>query len=62
MISFTACGKALVLNYLKIGNTVFFLSKKFMQDDIFFSMEYYLYWLLKSYCFELFGDVKDGLF
>ena len=59
---FTECGKALVLNFLKIGNTVFFLSKKFMQGNIFFSVEYYLCWLLKSYYFELFGDVKDGLF
>ena len=31
-------------------------------DDVFFSMEYHIYWLLKSPCFELFGDGKHGLF
>ena len=32
------------------------------QDDIFFSMEYHVYWLLRSSCFEVFGDGKYGLF
>ena len=30
--------------------------------DIFFSMEYHVYWKLKSSRFELFGDKKYGLF
>ena len=29
---------------------------------IFFSMEYHVYWLRKSYCFELSGHEKYGLF
>ena len=51
---FTDYGKVLVLNYSEIRNTVFFESKSWWKDDI--------YWLLKSSCFELFGDGKYGLF
>ena len=40
---------------------IFQLSKK-QKDDIFFSMEYHVYWLLKSSCFEIFGGGKYGLF
>ena len=39
-----------------------FVSKKLMQDDIFFTMEYHVYWVRKSSCFELFEDWKHGLF
>ena len=38
-----------------------FISKKLMQDDIFFSMEYHVYWVRKSSCLELFEDWKHGL-
>ena len=37
-----------------------FLKKQ--KDAIFFSVEYHVYWLLKSVCFEIFGDRKYGLF
>ena len=40
---------------------IFQFSKK-RQDDIFFSMEYHVYSLLKSSCFEILGDGKYGLF
>ena len=40
---------------------IFQLSKK-RSDDIFFSLEYHVYWLLKRSCFEIFGDGKRGLF
>ena len=36
-----------------MGNTVFFESKSSWKHDI--------YWLLRSSCFELFGDEKYGL-
>ena len=45
-------GKVLVLNISEMGNTVFF-EPYWDEDDI--------YWLLKSSCFELFGDGKYGL-
>ena len=45
--------KVLVLNFSEIGNTVFFEPKGWWK---------YIHWLLKSYCFELFGDGKYGLF
>ena len=51
---FTDYWKVLVLNYSEIRNTVFFESKSWWKDDI--------YWLLKSSRFELFGDGKYGLF
>ena len=38
---------------------IFQFSKK--RYDIFFSMEYYVFWLLKISCFEFFGDGKYGL-
>ena len=31
-------------------------------DDIFFSMEYHVYWLLKNSCFKIFGEGKYSLF
>ena len=46
--------KVLVLNFSKMGYTVFFGPKNWWKDDI--------YWLLESSCFELFGDGKYGLF
>ena len=51
---FTDYGKVLVLNFVIVGNTVFFESRSWWKDDI--------YWLLRSSCFELFGDGKYGLF
>ena len=33
-----------------------------MRKMIFFSMKYHVYWLLKSCCFEFFGDEQYGLF
>ena len=46
--------KTLVLNFSEMRNTVFFGPKSWWKDDI--------YWLLKSSCFELFGDGKYGRF
>ena len=51
---FTDHWKGLVLNFSVMGHTVFFESKSWWKDDI--------YWLLRSSCFELFGDGKYGLF
>ena len=42
--------KVLVLKFSVMGNTVFFKSRSWWKDDI--------YWLLRSSCFELFGDGK----
>ena len=42
------------MKFLGMKNAVFFEPKNWWKDDI--------YWLLKSSCFELFGDGKDGLF
>ena len=53
-IIFTDYWKVLVLNFSVIGNTVFFESRSWWKDDI--------YWLPRSSCFELFGDGKYGLF
>ena len=36
--------------------------KKKWYDDIIFSMEYHVYWSLKSSCFEIFGDGKYDFF
>ena len=47
---FTDYWKGLVLNFSMMENTVFFESKSWYKDDI--------YWLLRSPCFELFGDGK----
>ena len=44
----------LVLNFWEMGNTFFFDPKSWWKDEI--------YWLLKSFCFKLFGDRKYGLF
>ena len=44
----------LVLIFLGVRNRVFFDRKSWWKDDF--------YWLLKSSCFELFGDGKYGLF
>ena len=51
---FTDYWKVHVLNYSEMRNTVFFWAKKLMKDNI--------YWLMKSFCFVLFGDGKYGLF
>ena len=51
---FTDYWKVLVLKFSGMGNTVFFEAKGSWKNGI--------YWLLKSSCFELFGDGKDGLF
>ena len=52
-IIFTHYWKVLVLNFLEMGNTVFFEATSWWKDDI--------YRLLKSSCFELFRDGKYGL-
>ena len=51
---FTGYWEVLVLNFLVIGNTVFFESRSWWNDDI--------YWLMRSSSFELFGNRKYGLF
>ena len=51
---FTDYWKGLVLNFSVMGNIVFFESRSWWKDDI--------YWLLRSSCFEIFGDGKYGLF
>ena len=45
--------KVFVLDFLEMGNTIFFDPKSWWKDDI--------YWLLKSFSFELFGNGKYGL-
>ena len=47
---FTNYWKVFVLKFSVMGNTVFFKSRSWWKDDI--------YWLLRSSCFELFGDGK----
>ena len=44
-----------------MSKMIFQFSKK-RSDNIFFSMEYHVHWLLKSYCFGIFGDGKYGLY
>ena len=51
---FTDYWKVLILIFSGMGNTVFFEQKSWWK--------YYIYWLLKISCFELFGDGKYGLF
>ena len=51
---FTDYWKFFVLIFLEMGNTTFFEPKSWWDDDI--------YWLLKSFCFELLGDRKYGIF
>ena len=51
---FTDCWKVLDLNYLKMGNTVYFWQKSWWKNHI--------QWLLESPCFEPFGDGKHSLF
>ena len=41
---------------------MFFQFSKKQWEIVFSGMEYHAYWLLKSSCFELFGDWKYGLF
>ena len=42
------------MNFSVVGNTVFFESRNWWENDI--------YWLPRSYCFGLFGDGKYDLF
>ena len=49
---FTDCWKVLDLNYLKMGNTVYFWQKSWWKNHI--------QWLLESPCFEPFGDGKQS--
>ena len=55
---FSEYGKVLVLNFSEMGNTFFFWFKKLIQDYIFFSVEYHVFWIWKSSCFDLFRDRK----
>ena len=50
---FTNYWNVLLLIFSEMGNTVFFESRNWWKDDI--------YWLLKCSCFDLFGNWKDGL-
>ena len=50
---FTDYWKVIVLNFSVIGKTIFFESRSWWKDDI--------YWLMRSSCFELYGDGKYGL-
>ena len=51
---FTDYWEVFVLNFLEMGDTVFFKTKIWCKDDI--------CWLLKGSCFQIFGDRKYGLF
>ena len=51
---FTDYWNVLVLNFLGMENTIFFEAKSWWKD--------YIYWLLKSSCFELFRNGKYSLF
>ena len=51
---FTDYWKVLVLKFSVVGNTVFFGSRSWWKDGI--------YWLPRSSCFELFGHRKYDLF
>ena len=52
---FTGYWEVFVLNFSVMGSTVFYAVKKsWWKDDI--------YWLLRSSCFELFGNGTYGLF
>ena len=53
-IIFTDYWQVLVLNFLVMGNTVFLEPKNWWKD--------YIYWFLKSSCFEIFGNGKYRLF
>ena len=50
---FTGCWKFLVVNFSTMGNKIF-LSQEVDGKD-------HIYWLLKSFSFELFGGGKYGL-
>ena len=51
-------GKVLVLNFLEMENMVFVWFKNLMSDDIFFSMEYHVFWIWKKFLFWLFRRWK----
>ena len=53
-IIFTDYWQVLVLNFLVMENTVFLEPKNWWKD--------YIYWFLKSSCFEIFGNGKYRLF
>ena len=53
-MTFTDFWKVLVLIFSGIGNTVFFETKSWWKDNI--------YWLPRRSCFELFVDRKYGFF
>ena len=53
-IMFSDYWNVLLLNFSEMGNTAFFETKSWWKNHI--------YWLLKSYCSELFGDGTYGLF
>ena len=42
--------------------TIQFSKKKKINNDIFFSIECHIYWLLKSSCVKIFGDRNYCLF
>ena len=53
-MTFSDYCKVLVLKFSGMGNTAFFQLKSWWKDD--------MYWLLKSSCFEPFGDRKYSIF
>ena len=59
---FTDYRKVLVLNFYVMGNTVFFETKRWWKDYIYWLLKIFCYGLPKRPCFEHFGDGKYGLF
>ena len=59
---FTDYRKVLVLNFYVMGNTVFFETKRWWKDYIYWLLKIFCYGLPKRSCFEHFGDGKYGLF
>ena len=53
--------KVLVLSFSVIENAVFFGTKSYWKDDIYWLLKSSCFGLPKSSCFELFGDGKYGL-
>ena len=61
-VIFTGYWKVLVLSFSVMENAVFFEAKSSWKDDIYWLLKSSCFGLPKSYCFELFGDGKHGLF
>ena len=59
---FTDYRKVLVLNFYVMGNTIFFETKRWWKDYIYWLLKIFCFGLPKRSCFEHFGDGKYGLF